>query len=270
VTDRITDWAQLWRELVQAQSRIPERSGGSKESHRATDKRWAKPDSTQIFIISQLDSAPGSTLLDIGAGKGSWAIKLAPRVRHITAIDSDPAMIHAMQESLSAAHVDNVDIVAGSWPDVQVAEHDFSFCSHGLYGSPDLPAFIKRMGQKTRRTCFLILRAPTPDGIMAQTAMRIWGHPYDSPNFQVCYNVMLQMGIFANVLLADTGMWSPWKNTSLEQALVELKRRFGLDGPSEHDRFLLDLLSRNLKQEDGQYVWPRGVRSALVYWNPHE
>lgn len=266
---RDTDWIQLWRELVEAPSPDPARGGKPKDSYAATDRRWAKPDSTVDFIVTQLVATPDATLLDIGAGKGSWAIRLSPHVRRITAVDSSPAMIQAMQANLSGAGVRNAEIVQGSWPDVQVAPHDFSLCSHAMYGAADLPAFIRGMEQATRRTCFLLLRAPSPDGVMAQAALRIWGHPYDSPNFQVCYNALLQMGIFANVLMANTGLWNPWKSASLEEALADIKRRFGLAGASEHDEFLIDLLRRRLTLEGGQYVWPRGVRSVLVYWNPN-
>ncbi len=261
-----TDWVQLWRELVEAQPRDAQ-EGKPKGRRAAGERRWAKPDSTVDFIASQLQAAPEATLLDIGAGMGNWAIRLSPLARRITAIDASPAMIEAMKENLSVAGVTNVEIVHGAWPDVQVAPHDFSLCSHAMYGATDLPAFIRRMEQATRRTCFLMLRAPTPDGIMAQAAMRIWGHPYDSANFQVCYNALLQMGIFANVLVADTGLWSPWKSASLDEALAEIKRRFGLVG-NAHDQFLSDLLRRRLTLEDGQYVWTRGVRSVLIYWNP--
>ncbi len=263
-----TDWIQLWRELVEAQAPEPERVVKSKASDRAVGRHWAKPDSTQALIVSQLIAAPGSDLLDIGAGTGSWAIRLSPYVRRITAIDSSTAMIRAMQANLSAAAITNVDVVPGSWPDVEVTPHDFTLCSHAMYASPDLPAFVRRMEQVTQRMCFLMLRAPMMDGVMAQASMQIWGHPYDSPNFQVCYNALIQMGIFANVLIADAGLWSPWKNASLEEALVETKRRFGLVGASKHDDFLMDLLRRRLTFEEGQYVWPRSVRSALVYWHP--
>jgi len=39
---------------------------------------------------------------------------------------------------------------------------------------------------------------------------------------------------------------------------------------SEHDAFLLDLLQRRLHEEDGQLVWPRDMRSALLYWQAGE
>jgi hypothetical protein len=123
------------------------------------------------------------------------------------------------------------------------------------------------MIQATRRTCFLLMRAPTADGIMAEAATRIWEQPYDSPNFQVAYNALLQMGIFPNVLMANTGLWDPWTSASLDSALDEIKRRFGIRHTSEHDDFLVNLLRRRLALADGQYVWPREVRSALIYWD---
>ncbi len=262
------DWIKLWSELVGIQTTVRERGDKVTDRHANPNRRWAKPDSTVDFVIDTVRAVPNATVLDIGAGKGSWVIRLSPHTRHITALDSSPIMIEAMKEVLSAEGVQNVDIVQASWPDAEVAPHDFALCSHAMYASRNLPAFIRRMEQVTRRTCFLMLRAPVPDGVMAQAAMRIWGHPYDSANFQVCYNAMLQMGIFANVLIADSGLWSPWKSPSLETALADLKRRLGVTG-AEHDEFLLGLLRRRLVPEQGQFVWPRDTRSVLVYWNPN-
>ena len=54
---------------------------------------------------------------------------------------------------------------------------------------------------------------------------------------------------------------------SLEEALSDVKRRFGLGDSAEHDICLRDVLSRRLAFRDGRYVWPREVRSALVYWD---
>ena len=99
--------------------------------------------------------------------------------------------------------------------------------------------------------------------------MRVWGHPHDSPNFQVGYNALLQMGLFPNVLMEDTGLWDARTNDSMEEALADVKRRLDLWDveDSEHDAFLEDLLRRRLTLQDGRYVWPPGVRSALVYWD---
>jgi precorrin-6B methylase 2 len=276
--ERVTDWIGLWQELVEAQKRswaAKNRQRGRQDDAWKTKarsfgakvrERWARPDSSRQAVISALQAQPGATALDIGAGTGAWACLLARHARLVTAVEPSPTMIDVMEENLAAEGIENVRVVQGSWPDVDVAAHDFSLCSHAMYGYPDLPAFVRRMMEVTRRTCFLVMRAPTTDGLMAQAAQRIWGQPYDSPNFQVAYNALLQIGLFPNVLMEDTGLWEPWTNTSLDEALAGVKRKFGLRTPSEHDEFLEELLRRRLTWQDGQYVWPPGVRSALVYW----
>jgi hypothetical protein len=112
----------------------------------------------------------------------------------------------------------------------------------------------------------MLMRAPAHDGIMAQAAMRVWGQPHDSPNFQVAYGAMLQMGIYPHVLMGDPDQWPPWTSDSFAAAMDEVKRRLGLKSSSAGDAFLFDLLKSRLTFRDGKYVWPKEVRSVLVYW----
>jgi precorrin-6B methylase 2 len=279
--ERATDWIRLWRELVEVQARRwAAREQGQDEDDAWKDrahafdtfvrKRWTRPDSSRRTMIAALQERPGATVLDIGAGTGSWAALLARHARLVTAVEPSPAMIEVMERNLADEGIENVRIVQDTWPEAQVAVHDFSLCSHAMYGCPDLPAFIQRMIDVTRQTCFLVMRAPTVDGVLAEAAKHVWGHPYDSPNFQVAYNAMLQMGLFPNVLMEDSGLWDARTNDSLEEALADVKRRLGLADVDndEHDAFLQDLLCRRLTWQDGQYVWPPGVRSALVSLAP--
>jgi hypothetical protein len=82
----------------------------------------------------------------------------------------------------------------------------------------------------------------------------------------VAYNALLQMGIFPNVFMEDTGLWDPWTSEGVKEAVAEAKGRLGLNDNSRYDGYLYDLLDRNLSLQDGRYVWPRGMRSALIYW----
>ncbi len=272
---KMYDWNSLWRELVAV--KLHRRKKGfvaGQETDtwfsraRAFDKgvkrRWAKPDSSREFILSQLDA--DATVLDIGAGTGAWSALLAPHVQRITAVEPSKAMIEVMHQSLRTQGITNVNIIQGLWPDVSVEPHDFSLCAHAMYNYPDLPTFVLRMNACTRRTCFLLLRAPSVDGVMAEAARRIWKQPLDSPNFIVAYNILLQMGIYANVLMEDTGLWKPRTSASLEDALDDIKRHFALNRNTQHDKYLVQLLQRRLTFKGGLYVWPREMRSALVYW----
>jgi 2-polyprenyl-3-methyl-5-hydroxy-6-metoxy-1,4-benzoquinol methylase len=274
--EKITDWNSLWRELVEIKARSRKQRPDAEphpdiwadkaiEYQEGVKRRWIRPDSSREFILSKMD--PDSTVLDIGAGTGAWSALLSHHAKHVTAVEPSSAMIEVMRESLAAENITNVSILQGSWPHVSVEPHDFSLCSHAMYGSPDLRAFVLKMDACTRRTCFLLLRAPSLDGVRAEAARHIWGQPLDSPNFTIAYNILIQAGIYANVLMENTGLWKSRTSSSLEDALSSMKRFLGLNDSSEHDEYLMELLRRRLTWKDGQYVWPPEVRSALVYWD---
>ncbi len=273
--EKIPDWNSLWRELVEIKARSSKsRAARSSQEdiweNRAIEfkegvrRRWESPDSSRDFILSQLD--PEATVLDIGAGTGSWSALIARYAKHVTAVEPSPAMIRVLRESLAAESIANVSVVQGSWPDVSVEPHDFSLCSHAMYGAPDLSAFVLKMASATRRMCFMILRAVAPDGVRAEAAAHIWEQPIDSPNFTIAYNILIQAGIYANVLMENTGLWNPKASSSLEEAFQSMKRYLGLEESDIHDGYLKELLQRRLTWDGSRYLWPPDVRSALVYW----
>ena len=272
----VTDWCALWRELCEAQARArradPRVDAADPWRHRAREfaagvaRRWSAPDSSRATVAAWLDAHPGSSVLDVGAGTGAWAAFLAGRAGRVTAVEPSAAMVELMREGLAAAGAANVDIVARPWPDAAVGPHDVTLCAHAMYGAADFAGFVRGLERVTRRHVFLLMRAPEPDGVMAEAARRVLGHPHDSPNFQVGYNALLQLGVFPDVVVEE-GRWEPWRHASLEEALAEVKRRLGLAAASPHDAFLAELLERRLARTDDGYVWPHGTRSALAHWD---
>jgi precorrin-6B methylase 2 len=274
---RITDWLALWEQLADLQSRwwqdTHRRKKGAdawkdraRKFNEKVKKRWSTPDSSRNFMIKTLQGTPGATLIDIGAGTGAWTVLLATYAAGITAVEPSAAMGEVLLENILAAGIENVTQNTGQWPDLDIAPHDFSFASHSMYGCRDFKAFVEKMIAVTRRRCFLLIRAPLADSIMAQASLRILGQPYDSPNFQVAFNALLQMGLLPNVLM-ESELWHPWRHDTLAEALTEVKTRLLVQDSTAHDEFLSALLAGRLKRKAGQYVWPRETRSALVYWD---
>ena len=273
----ITDYIRLWRQLAEARKdpHAPEPTTinagegdawreRARQFHERVLRRWARPDSSRDYVQSQVDG--DTTVLDIGAGTGSWTLLLAQKARHVTAVDPSRAMLEVLQENVASWELDNVSVVYGGWPDAVVEPHDVTLCAHAMYGYPDFPHFVRRILDVTRRRVCLLVRMPLPDGVMADAAMRVWGQPHDSPNGTIAYNALVQMGIFPDVLMENTGAWGEWKNASIEEALDETKRKLGLHGPSEHDDYLQGLLTERLTWDGGQFVWPPSMRSALITW----
>nr|WP_320131385.1 class I SAM-dependent methyltransferase [uncultured Holophaga sp.] len=270
------DWAELWRELVELRSRdrgepSPNIAINSTDKAFSFDehvkKRWEKEDSSRSFLLDMLRARPGSSILDIGAGTGSWVCLLAPLAARVTAVEPSPAMAHVMRENIRTLGLTNTEVVEAPWPEAQVGMHDISLCSHAMYGCADFVGFVRRMEEVTRHCCVLLMRAPAPDGVMAEISRKVLGQSHDSANFQVAYNALLQMGIFANVLMEDTGPWRSWSHGSLEEALLDVKKKLGLLHTGGHDASIREILERRLIMQEGRYTWPSGVQTALLHWH---
>jgi len=279
--EKVTDWILLWQQLVEDFK--DKHKGGrgknkknnslrvsAKQFDKRVKERWSKPDSSRDFIISQMNKHPGSTILDIGAGSGAWSILLARHAQAVTAVEPSHSMAKVMRENLHREDISNVSIVKGRWPDVEVEKHDFSLSAHSMYLCPDLEAFIRRMEASTTKYCFLLLRAPASWGVYAEAAMHLWGQPYDSPNFQIAYNALLQMDIQPNVLMESMPQSRSREYEDIDEALKKLKKKFGLKNNRTHDDFFKDLLNNKLRYISGKYVWPVETRTALVYWDVRE
>ena len=271
------DWQKIWRELVTISNNRREARlergiedrwhRDAKQFHQRVLDRWSKPDSSRQFVIDSLSQFPGSTILDIGTGSGSWACMLAPHASHVTALDISPSMLDFCRQQVDAAGLTNVTTLLGGWPQVKVEQHDISLCAHAMYGNPDLEEFVCAMQAVTRKRIIMLLRAPDLQGMMAQAAQLVFGYPFDSPNFHVAYQILWKMGIAANVVMEDGSLWKPWRSESLQESLDEMKSRLGIADSHQYDEQFMQLLITNLHQEEDGWVWPAEIRTACVYWN---
>ncbi len=268
-----TDWLALWTELVAMQqryrdSRLPsdEWAGRASEFRQRVKRRWMRPDSSRRIVQSWLE--PGVSILDIGAGTGSWAILFAKTGATVTALEPSPAMRATLAEALEEEGAEGVTVVPESWPAARLSPHDVVFCSHSMYSCGDLEVFVRAMERTARRTCALLLRVPVHTGPMAEAARLVLGHPYDSANFTVALNALLHMGIVPHVRVEERAPWGAWTHPTMAYALEATKGRLGLGaGPSQHDQALEAILRRHLVACDEGWRWPPTVRSALVWWD---
>lgn len=271
------NWHQIWRELATISNERREARleygiedrwhRDAKQFHQRVLDRWQKPDSSRQFVLDSLDQTPNATILDIGTGSGSWACMLAPHALHVTALDISPAMIDFCRQQVDAAGLNNVTTRVGGWPLTKVEPHDISLCAHAMYGYPDLEVYVRAMQAVTRKRIIMLLRAPNLKGMMAQAAQLVFGHPFDSPNFHIAYQILWGMGIAANVVMEDGSLWKPWRSDSLEESLDEMKSRLGIGDSHQYDDQFKQLLVANLRQEGDCWVWPAEIRTACVYWD---
>ncbi len=274
--DSLPDWKQLWADLSHLQEGAFARQrqnpkddfwkDRAKHFDKMVNKRWQTPDASRDYLLRQLKKHPGSTLLDIGAGTGKWALFAAPHAKTVTAMEPSIPMQELLEANVKESTLSNIDIHPGRWPEDEVAPHDFVLASHSMYGEADLEGFVRKMNQTATHACLMVARAPYANSVMARAARMVLGQPYDSPNFQVTLNVLHSMDIFPHVIMEAEVVWQAWKHPSIEGALADVKNRLNIQDATHWDRELTRLLETELTQEGDDYVWPPGNRAALLHW----
>jgi len=267
------DWLGRWRELVLRRRDRAADSGGFSFEHRerakqyeASSRRKAEQKSDIFLEFIRQDLKPGETVLDVGAGTGRWTIPLAGIARRVTAVEPAAAMRDILQEKAVSARLDNIEIVPATWEEASVKPHDIVVCAHAMYSSPDLAGFVRKVAANARRRCYLALRLLPVDGIMSELSRAIYGYSHDSPDFTIAYNTLYAMGIYANVLVEDSSYH--WESPDIDGALSRAKGHLNLGSSGEYDELIREVLVRRLKPASGGYIWPDGMRGALVWWKP--
>ncbi|SEM77636.1 Methyltransferase domain-containing protein [Syntrophus gentianae] len=257
------NWFELWRKLVERNSR-PRRDGMVEKYKRHARKKTERPDPLLDFVLKEMNAE--DTVLEIGPGTGRWTIPLARTCRSLTAVEPTSAMADMLRENLDNAGLHSVEILSQSWEDASPEMHDVVICAHGMYGSPDLAAFVRKMERCARKRCYLAVRLTPADGIMAELSLKISGCRHDSPDAVIVYNALYTLGIYANVLVEDDT--AHWINASLEDAIRRAKKHLHLGSSQAYDELISSTLNRRLSFSDGVYTWPDGMRSALLWWSP--
>jgi len=263
MTEVQKSWLEFWQKLAQKNELAPESRQMTRYKAHARQK-VERPDSNLDFVLQHLSE--NSTVLDIGAGSGRWTIPLAKKCALVTAVEPSSEMRDILKENIVSSRLNNVRILENTWEQVETEMHDFAVSAHSIYGSPDFAGFVHKMQQHTRAGCYLVLRLPPADGVMAELNSVIYGTVHDSPNAVIAYNALYEMGIYAGVQIEPEIY--PWKNDTLEEAFLRAKRHLRLENDASIDGLVRQVLGRRLIRLDGGFVWPDGMRSALLWWKP--
>ncbi|MBI4188710.1 MAG: class I SAM-dependent methyltransferase [Chloroflexi bacterium] len=266
------DWLELWRELATTMklrsgewaSRYALHARSLQAESSVRGQAHEKSDPLLDFILRNIDSR--STVLDVGSGAGRWTIPVARIARSVTAVEPSADMQDMLRQSITAARLSNIQIVAATWQEAAVEPHDVVICAHAMNASPEFAGFVHKMENHARERCYIALHIPPHDGIINELCLAISGRRYDSPNAIVAYNALYELGIYANVLVEE-GI-ALWENDTIDEAFARAKRHLRLESSTAHDELIRNTLVRRLTLKNDKYIWPDGMRSVLFWWRP--
>ena len=116
---------------------------------RRADRHLRTPSGATYEQLTKALS-PGGTVLDVGAAAGAASLPAGELISHITAVDTNEALLGEFAERAGAIPH---RLVQGRWPDVteQVEPVDVVVCAHVLYNVADLAPFAEALTSRARR-----------------------------------------------------------------------------------------------------------------------
>jgi ubiquinone/menaquinone biosynthesis C-methylase UbiE len=106
---------------------------------RYDEKAGVEP-ADDLAILRDLGLNETSTLVDLGAGTGAFALAVAPFCRRVVAIDVSPAMLAVLRQKAERLGIDNVEPVQAGFLSYQHRGEpaDFVYSRHALHHLPDV------------------------------------------------------------------------------------------------------------------------------------
>lgn len=210
---------------------------------------------------------PQTSVLDVGAGSGRFALALAPLAKQIIAIEPNTAMLDYLQRDAQSLNFTNISYSHNAWQDTpDDLRVDIVICSHVLYPIRDIVPFLAKLHSAARQACYIYMRATPIDALTAH----LWKHFHGDercypPGYIHALDVLYEMGIYTNVEMVT--LPGSLRYPSLDVAVEELAEQLILPDDEKTHGELRDLLAGWLVERDGMLIPPpREMQCAIIWW----
>ena len=263
---REVDWNQAWKE---GRTDSPPH-GQDEKSWNKRAPSYSKAASETQYAETLFDIMKPQAhwqVLDMACGGGTLAVPLAKRVQMVTAVDFSPHMLAILNGRCRTEGIENIRTIQGRWDDdwqaLGIGRHDVAIVSRALVAE-DLQGSLLKLDGIAREQVYII--TTVGDGPYDRRMFEAIGRPLPyRPDYIYPYNLLYQMGIFAEVSFIE----NPQNNTfaSPNEAFDAVLWMF--DGLSSREAELLrSYLKENLVCRDGRWSlsYNQVTRWAVIWW----
>lgn len=234
----------------------------------AADVRLENPATDPFLRRLRRVTDSSSSVIDVGAGTGRYALALAAAVGHVTAVEPSAAMLAVLQRAARQLDVTNVSTIAARWEDTEVPAADVAFSSFVVSLVADAGPFLAKLDASARRRVLLYVGAYCGDALLDP----LWRHFHDAPrapgpSFLDALAVLRELGIDATVKVVEIA--NNRRFTTIDEAVEYYRDWLLLSDTPAVRRELEGLLSVWLLGRRGALRSPlRTVPAAILEWSP--
>lgn len=235
----------------------------------APEDPWIHP--VEMFtVVGEVPDSPShararealpesGSVLDVGCGGGRASLALLPRAGVVTGVDSSERMLAQYAAAADERGVAHAEML-GTWPEAVdgVPAADVVVCHHVVYNVPELPAFLRALGDRAVHRVVLELPVTHPLTHMNGLWEHFWGLQRPTrPTAEDCLAVAREAGIDAQLDVWDDEPFEARSPLTVEQRMHHLRVRLCL--PAERE------------PEVAAFVRAQGVparrRTATLWWD---
>jgi SAM-dependent methyltransferase len=213
-------------------------------------------------------TARRSTVLDVGAGAGRFALALAPHVAAVTAVDASAAMLDICRRRARRLGLANVECVPGRWEDTDVVPADVAFSSYVLPLVADAPRFLRKLDEASKERVLIYLGAFSLDAVMDPLWRHFHGRPRKpGPTYLDAVDVLRELGLAPDVEVVEVAGRARF--ATVAEAARDYREQLCLPDTPDTRRELRSLLSSWLVPRDGALGPPlKTTPAAILSWRP--
>lgn len=202
-----------------------------------------------------------TSLLDIGAGTGAFAVPMARVVNKVTAVEPSLAMAKILLGKMNGQG--NIHVVNQCWEDIKADEmgsHDMVLAVNSLYRITDIVSALKKMIALSRKHLFIIMSCKSSfyNDIWHAFKEEAYRGP---PSFLHLYNVLCQLHIFANIEMVKTKYNHVYADMDQAVNYWETRLNLGL----EQKNSLRAYLGEKLIAKNGALFFAEQVSNAVIW-----
>ena len=268
------DWTEMWNEAIEG-SRWGQRAGKPEFWDGRVDwfEELVQQSDRAGMIMERIEIEPDYRVLDIGAGPGTTTIPLAKIVEGVTVVEPSSGMLARLKENVSRENLSNIAYIPKKWEDVEIGkdieagEHDVVIASHSLV-IKDIKDALVKINDAVKRSVYIFIVAGRQTEKEGSSLWSLFNRekPGNRPDYIYLYNILYQLGIYANVEIIDANHNMQFPD--LDAAVQHYKTWMNVSGTDE-ERLRL-YLSENLVKENDVFWLRHTLRTAMISWRKEE
>ncbi len=211
---------------------------------------------------------PSSTVIDVGAGTGRFALPLAAHVEHVTAVDPSDAMLTVLRRGADERGVTNLTTVQRRWEQAGDEVADIVFSAFVLTLVADAAGFVSKLDAAARDHVFLYLGSYAEDAVLDP----LWRHFHGKPrapgaSYLDALGLLGELGIDFDVSVVELA--NRRRFTTIADAGEHYRDALLVPDAPDARRELEQLLSFWLLGRRGSFRSPlRAIPAAIIHWRP--